>query len=401
MKFYSAYQFSIFRILFGYFLFDFFIHLLPHSVDVYSREGMFPLSLASPFPNILVWFTTSWQIKSIIGALTIFSFFYMIGWHRRIMAFLLWYGWACLLNRIPYVTIPSEGLIGWLLLASVLIPSGKPLSIGRKVSRWEMPKEIFYGAWIIFSLAYSASSIDKLQAISWRNGDILNIAFETPIARPWFLVDWINQLPSGVLKSLTWLALGLELSFAPLALFWHSRLLVMIGMVCMHLMVLLTFNLGNLSLSMLLAHFFILDARWFPGKTVQRDSPKPIIFIDGFCVLCQRFAQFILAEDKWDVFQKAALQGKTAKKNLPVDLGQRTTTIVLKDETGVYTKSQAIIRICEQLGGIWKFICIFRIFPIRWLDRWYACVAQFRYKIIGRWEQCQLPSTKDPKKILP
>jgi len=198
-------------------------------------------------------------------ALLSLTFLYLFGFYRRVTALLLWYGWACMINRSYAYGVPSEGYIGWLLLASTLIPSGEPLSFGKKNPNWSLPKELYYGMWLIIGLSYSVSGINKLESVSWRNGEALIIIFEGPLARAW-LSDILQKLPVGLVKMMTWSSLWLEVLYAPLCLFRQTRVWAWIMMVMLHLGVLCTLNIGNVSFAMLITHFFVFDTRWLSTK---------------------------------------------------------------------------------------------------------------------------------------
>ena len=272
MKSYRPYQFTLFRIFLGYYLFDFFIHLIAYATDLYSDQGIYPLKSDASLLNIFNIFSSPFGVKMILVALTVLSLLYLFGIYRRVAALLLWYGWACLMNRSYAYGMPSEGYTGWLLLASVLIPSGEPLSLGKKDPNWSLPKELYYGMWLIIGLSYSASGINKLGSISWRNGEALAIIFEGPLVRVW-MSDILQRLPIGLVKMISWFSLWLEVLYAPLCLFRQTRFLAWIMMVILHLGVLGALNIGNVTFAMLITHFFVFDVRWLSAK-VKWDEAK-------------------------------------------------------------------------------------------------------------------------------
>ncbi len=124
---YPAYQFSIFRIYLGFYLLFTIVTSIPSSVDIWSNEGIIPRSETNltygVFPNILNHYDAPHQIKVFIVILSLLSFLFMLGYARQWISFLLWYGWACLLNRNNLIFNPSIPYIVWLLLACCFIPS--------------------------------------------------------------------------------------------------------------------------------------------------------------------------------------------------------------------------------------------------------------------------------------
>ena len=62
----------------------------------------------------------------------------------------------------------------------------------------------------------------------------------------------------------------------------------------LHLGLVFLVNFADLTVGMLIVHFFTFDPGWIR-------SPRPAgehIFFDGHCGLCHRFVRFVLAEDQ-------------------------------------------------------------------------------------------------------
>ena len=125
---------------------------------------------------------------------------------------------------------------------------------------------------------------------------------------------------------------------------------------------------------------------------------KPIVFFDGNCLLCNRAANFILKFDKKDKLYLATLQGDTAdflltERHLP-------DSAVLYEDGNTYIESDAVIRIAQELGGIFTLAGIFKILPRRFRDYLYNFVARNRTKWFGRSESCRLPRPEERHKFL-
>ncbi len=133
MKNISAYQFTIFRIIFGTYLTIHFFDLIPYAAELYSNVGILAdatLNATYPiFPNIMLLFNGPLGSHIFLIALTLLSVFFLLGYQRRIVAFLLWYGFACLFNRNILTSNPSLAYVGWALLACAIIPKGEPFSL--------------------------------------------------------------------------------------------------------------------------------------------------------------------------------------------------------------------------------------------------------------------------------
>src|SRR5262249_21675848 len=68
--------------------------------------------------------------------------------------------------------------------------------------------------------------------------------------------------PPVVLRLCTWWVLGVEIGFAPLALFRVTRAPAWWAAVLMHCGLLVLFSFWELSVGMLLFHLFVFDERW-------------------------------------------------------------------------------------------------------------------------------------------
>lgn len=262
---YPPIQFSLFRVLLGGYLFYFFLSLVPFSADLFGSEGILPVGFTTPFPNILPLLHSTVSLKTFLFLLCLLSIAFLTGYRRRLCSLLLWYGYACLHNRLPYFSIPSEGYIGWLLLASSLIPEGEPFSLSRKPGgqeEWRLPQVLYWGAWLLLAIGYSWSGINKLSSPSWIDGSAVRHIFESPIAFDGSLKNHLQELPLPFFRAATWAALALEVLFLPVCLFRIGRKLAWFGMVYLHFFILMTLDIRSVSFGMLLAHLFVFDIRW-------------------------------------------------------------------------------------------------------------------------------------------
>ena len=130
-----------------------------------------------------------------------------------------------------------------------------------------------------------------------------------------------------------------------------------------------------------------------------RRVPPAVVFYDGYCGLCDRFVQFLLARDSDARIRFATLQGSVARRELGPgghDPSELDTVVVIADFGGpgqrVLTRSRAVLHALAQLGGFWSLIAVAgRLVPQRVADAVYNSVARRRYRIFGRLESCPLP----------
>ena len=139
-------------------------------------------------------------------------------------------------------------------------------------------------------------------------------------------------------------------------------------------------------------------------KTLGTDGSSSIVFYDGVCGLCDRTVQFLLKRDMAQRFKFTPLQGETAKRrtDLPDDL--KSIAFVTNHGTAqeqLYFRSEAVLRILDQLGGIWRMVSWLRIIPRPLRDAIYNAIAQRRYRWFGKFDTCRVPSPEIRARFLP
>lgn len=134
---------------------------------------------------------------------------------------------------------------------------------------------------------------------------------------------------------------------------------------------------------------------------------NPIVLYDGVCGLCNRLTQFILKHDSRDHFRFASLQSEFAAgilKRHGADAADLDTVYVVVDyeqpEERLLERSDAIIYIGVQLGGVWGSAGAGRLLPKFFRDALYKIVARNRYRVFGKHESCMLPEPKHRAKFL-
>ena len=125
-----------------------------------------------------------------------------------------------------------------------------------------------------------------------------------------------------------------------------------------------------------------------------------IIFIDGYCILCNRFADFVLKNDKQGKFKFATLQGNAfmnLKKNMREPIQD---SVILLSINVFYQKSDAVIRILGLLPFPYNLSRICILIPRLLRDYLYDVIAKRRTKLFGRKETCRLPQPHELGKFL-
>ncbi|MFN8791716.1 MAG: thiol-disulfide oxidoreductase DCC family protein [Bdellovibrionales bacterium] len=120
-----------------------------------------------------------------------------------------------------------------------------------------------------------------------------------------------------------------------------------------------------------------------------------VLFFDGVCGLCSAAVDFVMARDRRAQFHFSPLQSDYAKTHLEPALYESLGTLVLRVDGQVLTKSDAVIKIAELLGGVWRIAILGRLFPRAVRDALYDFVARHRYRWFGKKETCRLPTPEE------
>ena len=385
-------QYSLFRALFGAYLFIHFVMLLPYGRELFSRQGVLPDRLASPlihlFPNLLAVSDAAWVVTALIAVAACASIAFALGIRDRVAAVVIWYVLACLFGRNPLIANPSLPFAGWMLLAHALLPRapyGSWDARGRVDPRggWSFPAPLFAAAWIVMAIGYSYSGWTKVVSPSWVDGTAMARVLDNPLARPGFLRMSLLSLPPALLHVMTWSALGLELLFAPLALIRRVRPVIWTLMLMMHVGLMIAIDFADLSFAMILLHLFTFDPRWLPGTQAGTIDD---VFYDGSCGLCHRATRFLIAEDPEGTAFRYAPLGGDAFRALVGDRDDLPDSIVVRTAGGtLLVRSDAALHLGRRLGGFWRALATLAgLVPRSLLDRPYDFVAGIRYRLFAR-----------------
>jgi predicted DCC family thiol-disulfide oxidoreductase YuxK len=134
---------------------------------------------------------------------------------------------------------------------------------------------------------------------------------------------------------------------------------------------------------------------------------NPIVLYDGVCGLCNRLVQFLLKHDRRDRLRYASLQSDFAADILtrnganPHDLD--TVYVVVnhgQKSERLLARSDAILTLGSELGGIWSVAVAGKILPRAIRDTLYKLVARNRYRVFGKHESCMMPEGRYRWKFL-
>ena len=129
---------------------------------------------------------------------------------------------------------------------------------------------------------------------------------------------------------------------------------------------------------------------------------RPIILFDGVCNFCNGTVNFLLKQDKHQIFLFAPLQSVKGqelleKYGLPKE---NNRSFILLDEGKVYQKSSAALRLTKGLPWFWKLFQVFYIIPSFIRDALYDLIARNRYKWFGKKDECMVPTDEQRSRFL-
>jgi predicted DCC family thiol-disulfide oxidoreductase YuxK len=141
----------------------------------------------------------------------------------------------------------------------------------------------------------------------------------------------------------------------------------------------------------------------------RRDASVPafaddraIIVFDGKCVMCSRFANFVLRRDGRRRFRMLAAQtplGAALYRHYGLDPVNYETNILIENGVAAF-KSEASIRIFEGLGFPWSAMSWARVLPRAARDGLYEIVARNRLRWFGVRAVCYVPAPGDADRFL-
>ena len=134
---------------------------------------------------------------------------------------------------------------------------------------------------------------------------------------------------------------------------------------------------------------------------MDSEKGKAIVVFDGVCNFCNSSINFIIKNDRKDVFRFAAFQseaGEELSKKYHFKFDDPDTIILIEDGK-VYERSDAVLRVLRHIG-IYKILYLNIIVPRSIRDFFYKLIAKNRYKLFGKKDSCMVPSKEVRNKFL-
>lgn len=154
------------------------------------------------------------------------------------------------------VSVPEEAFLGWLMLGGVLLWPALQRA-PRLTGMW-----FRRAGWVVAAIAYLHAGIFKLKTPMWIDGS----AIHGFLTSNHLVYSWLAR-PQGefwltLAKGLTWFTLLAEVAPFFLLFVPRGRFVAWVLMTMLHLGVLATMNLFQVSFGMLIFQFFLWDPRW-------------------------------------------------------------------------------------------------------------------------------------------
>jgi len=127
--------------------------------------------------------------------------------------------------------------------------------------------------------------------------------------------------------------------------------------------------------------------------TVVDGIDRPVLLFDGVCNLCHAGIRAIVRLDAEGEILFAPLQSDVGRELLDRQ-GLSTDyfdSMVLVEGDSHYTKSTAVLRVCRYLDGPFPLVYPLVYLPRRLRDTVYDLVAEYRYGVFGRKDECTVP----------
>ena len=128
-------------------------------------------------------------------------------------------------------------------------------------------------------------------------------------------------------------------------------------------------------------------------------SKKDIVVFDGVCVLCNRFFNWLIKNDKDEKFMYTNFQSDFSKKN-NLKLKEINSVAVIKTNGEKIYKVQAVYYILKKIDRYFIVRIILKLLPLFLTNICYDLIANFRYRIFGKYETCIIPNENVRKNFI-
>jgi predicted DCC family thiol-disulfide oxidoreductase YuxK len=129
-------------------------------------------------------------------------------------------------------------------------------------------------------------------------------------------------------------------------------------------------------------------------KAPLSNLPDRLVIFDGVCNFCNASSNFIIKRDPSAKFTFTIIQseiGIQLLRQFDIDSDDPNTFVLIKNRE-VYLKSTAALEIAKELTGAWALARYLIVIPKIIRDSVYSLVARNRYALMGKRDNCMIPS---------
>ncbi len=281
-----AQRLALVRITFGLTIFaDQCLQFLPFFSYLYGPGGASPSatehsalanswSWAGLLPTYLVDTTNFVVMQVMFGTWMVVTWLFIFGVKTRLMAVLLWFLTAMVLDRNPTIRNAGDHVLQNALFVLMFASSGEAWSwdaTRKRFDQWrtQSPWAIRLLQLLLCSL-YTGSAFSKLHGGyfgTWIQGTTLHYVFNDFGLTRWPYVDL--PVPTGVLAMMTYASLFWELFFIPLVLFRRTRVWALWFGVLFHINIYLIVEVGWFSWYAIAMYVAWIPDEWLRGKGAE------------------------------------------------------------------------------------------------------------------------------------
>ena len=129
-----------------------------------------------------------------------------------------------------------------------------------------------------------------------------------------------------------------------------------------------------------------------------------IVLFDGICNFCSGIVKFIIKNDKKAKIKFTPLQSDISKTlllqyNVIID-NEKLDTFVYIRNNKAHIKSTAALYVLKDIGGFYCLLFGFIIIPRFLRNFLYSLIANSRYKIWGKRDECMIPTPDIKERFL-
>ncbi len=128
-------------------------------------------------------------------------------------------------------------------------------------------------------------------------------------------------------------------------------------------------------------------------------TKKDIVVFDGVCVLCNKFFKWLIKNDKEEKFMYTNFQSNYSKKN-NMKLKEINSVAVIKTNGEKIYKIQAVRYILNKIKRYFFLQILLKLLPLFLTNICYDFIANFRYRIFGKYKTCMIPSENIRKNFI-